>query len=55
MRSNWRLITEGSALKERAYALDAISEESLFLGGPLIAGTLISLVSAPAALAARPP
>ncbi|TCC01864.1 MFS transporter [Kribbella soli] len=50
MRSNWRLLTEGSALKERAYALDAVSEECLFLGGPLIAGTLISLVSAPAAL-----
>ncbi|MEU8226482.1 MFS transporter [Kribbella sp. NPDC048915] len=50
MRSNWRLLTEGSALKERAYALDAVSEECLFLGGPLIAGTLIGLVSAPAAL-----
>jgi hypothetical protein len=50
MRSNWRLLTEGSALKERAYALDAVSEECLFLAGPLIAGTLMSLVSAPAAL-----
>jgi predicted MFS family arabinose efflux permease len=51
MRSNWRLLTDGSALKERAYALDAVAEECLFLGGPLIAGLLISLVSAPAALA----
>jgi predicted MFS family arabinose efflux permease len=51
MRSNWRLLTEGSALKERAYALDAVSEESLFLGGPLLVGVLISVVSAPSALA----
>lgn len=50
MRSNWRLLTEGSALKERAYALDAVSEESLFLGGPLLVGVLITVVSAPAAL-----
>ncbi|MET9268449.1 MFS transporter [Kribbella sp. NPDC003557] len=50
MRSNWRLLTDGSALKERAYALDAVSEECLFLAGPLIAGTLMSIVSAPAAL-----
>ena len=50
MRSNWRLLTEGTALKERAYALDAVSEECLFLAGPLIAGTLMSVVSAPAAL-----
>lgn len=50
MRSNWRLLTEGSALKERAYSLDAVSEECLFLGGPLLAGALIGVVSAPAAL-----
>ncbi|MEU4294474.1 MFS transporter [Kribbella sp. NPDC026596] len=51
MRSNWRLLTDGSSLKERAYALDAVSEETLFLAGPLLAGVLISIVSAPAALA----
>jgi predicted MFS family arabinose efflux permease len=50
MRSNWRLLTEGSTLKERAYALDAVSEECLFLGGPLIVGVLISFVPAPVAL-----
>jgi predicted MFS family arabinose efflux permease len=50
MRSNWRLLTDGSPLKERAYALDAVSEECLFLGGPLLAGALISVASAPAAL-----
>ncbi|WP_328320317.1 MFS transporter [Kribbella sp. NBC_00382] len=50
MRATWRLITEGTELKQRAYALDAICEESLYLGGPLIAGLLISFWSAPAAL-----
>jgi predicted MFS family arabinose efflux permease len=50
MRSNWRLITDKSDLKERAYALDSICEESLHLGGPLIAGLLISFWSAPVAL-----
>ncbi|GAA1607251.1 MULTISPECIES: MFS transporter [Kribbella] len=51
MRSNWRLLTDGLPLKERAYALDAVAEECLFLGGPLIAGTLIGLFGAPVALA----
>jgi MFS family permease len=50
MRSNWRLITDQSQLKERAYALDSIAEESLYLGGPLIAGVVISLWSASGAL-----
>ncbi|WP_203589769.1 MFS transporter [Streptomyces sp. SID13031] len=50
MRATWRLLTEGSDLKQRAYALDAICEESLYLGGPLIAGLLISFWSAPVAL-----
>jgi len=50
MRSNWRLLTDGSTLKERAYALDAVCEECLFLGGPLLAGALTSVASAPAAL-----
>jgi predicted MFS family arabinose efflux permease len=45
MRANWRLITEGSELKERAYALDAICEETLYLFGPLLTGVLISLWS----------
>lgn len=32
MRATWRLLTDGSELKQRAYALDAICEESLYLG-----------------------
>lgn len=51
MRANWRLITDGSALKERAYALDAICEETLYLLGPLLTGVLISLWSARLSLA----
>jgi predicted MFS family arabinose efflux permease len=50
MRATWRLITDKSELKQRAYALDSICEESLYLGGPLIAGLLISFWSAPVAL-----
>jgi len=50
MRATWRLITDNSDLKQRAYALDAICEESLYLGGPLIAGLVISFWSAPVAL-----
>ncbi|TWD82285.1 putative MFS family arabinose efflux permease [Kribbella amoyensis] len=52
MRASWRRLTEGTELKERAYALDAICEESLYLLGPLLAGFLISLWSAPVALTA---
>ncbi|WP_433023240.1 MFS transporter [Kribbella sp. CA-294648] len=50
MRATWRLVTGETDLKQRAYALDAICEESLYLGGPLIAGLLISFWSAPVAL-----
>ncbi|WP_020387040.1 MFS transporter [Kribbella catacumbae] len=50
MRATWRLITDNSDLKQRAYALDSICEESLYLAGPLIAGLLISFWSAPVAL-----
>jgi predicted MFS family arabinose efflux permease len=50
MRSNWRLLTDGADLKERAYALDAVCEESLYLGGPLLAGVLISVASPSLAL-----
>jgi hypothetical protein len=42
MRSVWRRLTEGSSLKQRAYALDAIAEETLYLAGPLLAGLLIA-------------
>jgi predicted MFS family arabinose efflux permease len=44
MRSLWRLLTHDSVeLKERAYALDSIAEETLYLAGPLSAGLLIAV------------
>jgi len=46
MRSAWRSLTEGTTLKERAYALDAIAEETLYLAGPLLAGLLIAVAPA---------
>jgi hypothetical protein len=46
MRSTWRSLTEGTTLKERAYALDAIAEETLYLVGPLLTGLLIAVAPA---------
>ncbi|GAA0587981.1 MFS transporter [Paractinoplanes ferrugineus] len=46
MRAAWRRLTEGSSLKQRAYALDAIAEETLYLTGPLLAGLLIAVAPA---------
>ncbi|GIF18002.1 MFS family permease [Actinoplanes tereljensis] len=46
MRSAWRSLTEGTTLKERAYALDAIAEETLYLLGPLLTGLLIAIAPA---------
>src|SRR3954471_15926074 len=46
MRSAWRHLTAGTSLKERAYALDAIAEETLYLVGPLLAGLLIAVAPA---------
>ncbi|MFF5294164.1 MFS transporter [Paractinoplanes globisporus] len=46
MRSAWRSLTAGTSLKERAYALDAIAEETLYLVGPLLAGLLIAAAPA---------
>ncbi|GIM91761.1 MFS transporter [Paractinoplanes toevensis] len=50
MRSAWRSLTEGTTLKERAYALDAIAEETLYLVGPLLTGLLIAVAPARGAL-----
>ncbi|NMO53175.1 MFS transporter [Actinoplanes sp. TBRC 11911] len=44
MRSLWRVLTHDSAeLKQRAYAVDSIAEETLYLAGPLLAGLLIAV------------
>jgi predicted MFS family arabinose efflux permease len=52
MRSTWRTITDASSLKQRAYSLDSVCEESLYLIGPLLFGVISSVASAPAALLA---
>lgn len=52
MRSTWRTITDGSRLKQRAYSLDSVCEESLYLIGPLLVGVILSVASPPAALLA---
>ncbi|OXM68495.1 MFS transporter [Amycolatopsis vastitatis] len=50
MRSSWRSLTRGTPLKRRAYALDSTCEETLYLGGPLVAGVLLVVWSPRAAL-----
>jgi len=52
MRSTWRTITDGSSLKQRAYSLDSVCEESLYLICPLLVGVILSVASPPAALLA---
>jgi predicted MFS family arabinose efflux permease len=43
MRASWRVLTLGTSLKERAYAMDSVAEETLYLVGPLLAGLLIAV------------
>lgn len=50
MRAVWRTITEGTDLLERAYSLDSVCEETLYLVGPLLVGVLLKIASAPVAL-----
>ena len=52
MRSTWRTITNSSSLRQRAYSLDSVCEESLYLIGPLLFGVILSVASPPAALLA---
>ncbi len=51
MRSIWRRLTSGTGLKERAYSLDAVCEESLYLLGPIIVGLILQVAPASVALA----
>jgi predicted MFS family arabinose efflux permease len=43
MRSTWRVLTLDTPLKERAYGLDSVAEETLYLIGPLLAGLIVAL------------
>lgn len=50
MRATWRVLTDGTELKERAYSLDSVCEESLYLIGPMIVGVVLAVASGAAAL-----
>ncbi len=52
MRSTWRSTTRGTTLKETAYSLDSVCEESLYLVGPMLVGAVLSVGSGAAALLA---
>jgi len=43
MRANWRRLAAGTSLKPRAYGLDSVVEEMLYLIGPLITGLLVTV------------
>lgn len=42
MRAQWREIAPEGPQRRRAYALDAVGEESLYLVGPIIAGVVLA-------------
>jgi MFS family permease len=42
MRATWRVVTLETSLKQRAYALDSVTEEALYLVGPLLTGLLVA-------------
>ncbi|UYM04505.1 MFS transporter [Solicola gregarius] len=50
MRATWRRLTDGTTLKERAYSLDSVCEESLYLVGPMIVGLTLAIAPAEVAL-----
>lgn len=49
MRAYWASLTHGTALLAKAYSLDAVAEELLFVTGPLLVGLVVAV--APAAIA----
>ena len=42
MRARWAIITGGGPNLERAYSLDAATEETLFMAGPLLTGVAVT-------------
>jgi len=49
MRAYWASLTHGTALLVKAYSLDAVAEELLFVTGPPLVGLVVAV--APAAIA----
>ena len=52
MRSTWRVLTEGEQQLQTAYSLDTVSEEVLYVVGPLVAAAGVARFDARAVLAA---
>ncbi|MFF8512802.1 MFS transporter [Streptomyces sp. NPDC015492] len=51
MRTLWRTLIPGRLLLQRAYSLDAVAEECLFVIGPLLVGVVMMVAVAPVSLA----
>ena len=51
MRALWAALAPEPALRQRAYSLDGVVEESLYAVGPLLVGAVLAVGSAAAALA----
>ncbi|MFB7935810.1 MFS transporter [Streptomyces sp. NPDC056049] len=43
MRAIWRRLTDEQAMLQRAYSLDGVAEELLFVSGPLLVGVLVQI------------
>ncbi|MFJ2780950.1 MULTISPECIES: MFS transporter [unclassified Kitasatospora] len=52
MRTLWRRLLPDRALLQRAYSLDTVAEELLFVSGPLLVGLLLTVAGPAAAVAA---
>ncbi len=50
VRAVWQRVTEGSSVRQAAYALDAISVELVFVAGPAVVAILVLLTSPIAAI-----
>ncbi|WP_327295200.1 MULTISPECIES: MFS transporter [unclassified Streptomyces] len=51
MRTLWRRLVPGRELLQRAYSLDGVAEELLYVAGPLLVGALVTCASPSAGVA----
>ncbi|MFJ5288089.1 MFS transporter [Streptomyces sp. NPDC088348] len=51
MRTLWRRLAPGRELLQRAYSLDGVAEELLYVAGPLLVGALVTCASPSAGVA----
>ncbi|MER6914856.1 MFS transporter [Streptomyces sp. NPDC000594] len=52
MRAIWRELTDEPALLQRAFSLDGVAEEILFVSGPLLVGALVQIAHPAAGIVA---